>query len=446
MAYLLVPREVSAAEAAVWIGAINERPAASQVTLEFGAGAVPLDANWNHWASQAGPTLDYRRVPLEGLDYGKPYSLQLRVDGQVQASAKVTTLPDRLPAADQKPFTILLGSCFSVRKDGAGAAGQTFVQLPPGARPDVKILCGDQVYLDSPWTHYLAHTHRPDELEAEFFANYLQTWNQSGPGLGFQQLLADGANYFSSDDHEYWNNAPSKGAYVRDTWNPEGRRQWREIARGFCRRFQSASTVAQFSVRPLSFFSVDTRFYRTDDKTDFMKAGDLAEFGQWIAGLSGPGVLVLGQPVFTGKTGPSGEYGDWGLADFSQYDELARWLTSSRHSIVILTGDVHYGRVSRCTLPSGVELMEVISSPLRLVDWLARGKWSKAPELFPAFDIPGVPKAAVQTESFAAGDNHFLTLEFSASGTGAKMAVRAWSIRGGKESWAGQTVFERLLQ
>ncbi len=29
--------------------------------------------------------------------------------------------------------------------------GKTFAALPEGHRPHVKVLCGDQVYLDNPW-------------------------------------------------------------------------------------------------------------------------------------------------------------------------------------------------------------------------------------------------------------------------------------------------------
>ena len=58
-----------------------------------------------------------------------------------------------LPTFEEKPFTVLLASCFCKREDDEGAVGRTYAQLPAGSRPDVKILCGDQVYLDDPWAH-----------------------------------------------------------------------------------------------------------------------------------------------------------------------------------------------------------------------------------------------------------------------------------------------------
>jgi hypothetical protein len=82
---------------------------------------------------------------------------------------------------------------------------------------------------------------------------------------------------------------------------------------------------------------------------------------QWIQNLPGPGVLVVGQPVFSGKAGfLRGSFGDWNLPDYSQYGQLARLLVQSPHSIVILSGDVHYGRIAWCTPTSGGELIEVI--------------------------------------------------------------------------------------
>jgi TPP-dependent trihydroxycyclohexane-1,2-dione (THcHDO) dehydratase len=37
-----------------------------------------------------------------------------------------------------------------------------------------------------------------------------------------------------------------------------------------------------------------------------------------------------------------GHITDWSLPDFKQYEELLRLLARSQHSLVIVTGDVHY--------------------------------------------------------------------------------------------------------
>ena len=224
MAYVVVPQEASASVATVWLGAIDEAFEAGRVRLVSALGEHPLPGSWQHWGTHEGEhRLDYQRVTIPGLQPRTLLPVQLLVNGQAQAEARLTTLPDHLPTLDEKPFTVLLGSCFCQREDAEGTVGRAYAQLPAGARPEVKILCGDQVYLDDPWVHYLWHPHEITALEAEFVRNYRDTWTQEP---GFRQLLAEGANYFAPDDHEYWNNAPQAATVIRDTWASTGRRDW----------------------------------------------------------------------------------------------------------------------------------------------------------------------------------------------------------------------------
>ncbi len=435
MAFLLVPREVSPTTASVWVGALNETfdPTAVVVTSSMGPQAV--GSNWQGWPAEApAPVLRYQSVVLSGLAPGKSYPLELRVNGDPRARATATTLPDRLPAPPVKPFTILLGSCFFWQQDEGGRVGNTFFRIPAGARPHLKILCGDQVYLDAPWLHYLLHTHTPSELAARFLACYQRTWTQSGVGSGFRRVLEGGANYFTADDHEFWNNAPGRASVVRDTWFEQGRHDWFAVAKSLYGAFQTEAQIATFSVGPLGFLVADTRTDRRADETSFMKDQGLERIRQWVDSLVGPGVLVLGQPVFDAPTGFIGHFTDWGLPDYRQYRTLVRILAAAQHSLVVLTGDVHFGRVASCTLRPGVELVEVISSPMALVDEAARGKWAEAPQQFPAFEIPGVVPSAVRTEGKASSDNHFMTLEFSQVGAAIEMVVKYWPVVGAGDS------------
>ena len=215
--------------------------------------------------------------------------------------------------------------------------------------------------------------------------------------------------------------------------------------------FQNSTPVTTFGVGPLSFLIPDTRSNRSADETDFMLPTDLQTVGQWIQNLSGPGVLVVGQPLFIHKAGLlRGTFADWNLSDFSQYGQLARLLVQSPHSIVILSGDVHYGRIAWCAPFSGGELIEVISSPMSLVDRLAEGSWAEAPDSFPPFALSGVVRAQVQTlaeETFSPITSHFLTLEFAATGARVHMTVRFWPrgrLDSGPGAGLGQTVYQRF--
>jgi hypothetical protein len=450
MAYVLVPHEASVDAATLWIGALDEAFEPGRVRLVSALGEHPLPGAWQQWvAGEGGHRLDYQRVIITGLQPRTILPVQLLVDGQPLADARLTTLPDHLPSLEEKPFTVLLGSCFCQREDEEGTVGRTYAQLPAGARPEVKILCGDQVYLDDPWAHYLWHTHEVAELEDEFIRNYAHTWTQEP---GFRQLLADGANYFTPDDHEFWNNAPNTATVIRDSWSSTGRREWFSTARRLNEMFQTPTSITTFRVGPLSCLIADTRSNRSPERTEFMRPTDLQAVEQWIQHLPGPGVLVLGQPIFREPTGfLQGTFADWNLPDYEQYGELARMLTQAPHTIVLLSGDVHYGRIAWCTFNSGRELIEVISSPLSLVDQLAEGSWEEAPSLFPAVAVLGVVGAPVSTlaqEIFSPTGSHFLTLEFSATGAHVRLTVRSWPVPrqgAGASTGFGEIIYQRDL-
>jgi hypothetical protein len=251
-------------------------------------------------------------------------------------------------------------------------------------------------------------------------------------------MLKNGANYFSPDDHEYWNNAPNRAPLIRDTWLlSDHRKDWKRAALGLFRIFQSESSLASFTVGNLSFLIADTRTNRDAQQKNFMTPDDMSRVRQWVNGLTGPGVLVVGQPIFSKAAGFIGEFTDRSLPDYQQYGELVRHLTSSNHTIIILTGDVHFSRVASCLLKPGVELIEIISSPMTLVDDRVGKKWHEAPSFFPASNLPGttINKISLTTKNdWKQFDNHFLTIEFFGIGTSVKMRVWNWTIGGGGSS------------
>jgi hypothetical protein len=453
MPFLVIPHEVTVNTARLWIGIADENfnSATSVIALEYGEEEKKLGpADWLDWSSKAGThNLKYARITLDQLEARKTYPLRLRVNGKILADGKITTLPDRLPSLDETGFTVLLGSCFSVRRQESGAVGSAFFNLPSGRQPDVKFLCGDQVYLDDPTDHYTAHTHSFNELETEFFENYLRAWSQGGSGWGFLEVLKNGANYFSPDDHEFWNNAPNRAPLIRDTWLlSDHRTDWRRAALGLFRIFQSESALTNFTVGNLSFLITDTRTSRDVDRKNFMTPGDMVSVGQWVRSLTGPGVLVVGQPIFSKTADFFGEFTDWGLPDYQQYGELVRHLASSDHTIIILTGDVHFSRVASCPLKPGVELIEIISSPMTLVNDLVGKQWHEAPNFFPASNLPGAVSSRiplVTKDDWKQFDNHFLTIEFFGIGTSVKMRVWNWLVGGGGTS-SSTMIYENTLR
>jgi len=423
MSFLVIPNEVFANDARIWVAAINENFDPNTAVLEYGSNQVALNTGWSNFNTADGNfSIRYQRVDLHNLTQQTSYWLTLRVGGQWKADGSIKTIPWRLPGPADPPFIVMLGSCFFGREDPDGTVGRTYMNLPAAARPDVKFLCGDQVYLDNPWHEFKNPLHGRNWLEHRSFKTYFDTWAQQTPEGGFGQLLKHGANFFSSDDHEFWNNAPDLGLNVPWFTLTQNRRdQWWAIATTLYQIFQTVpGGPVRFNIDPLSFCICETRFNRGHGGGDdnFMAPANLQAIGQWMAGLNGPGILVLGQPFFA----ESGSIKDYGLPDFHrQYEELKGYLRQSQHSIVVLTGDVHFGRIAVTGLRPelGTKLYEVISSPMQLVPG-ARGTYAAAPPVF----------GQVSSElDFSHGDNHFLTLEFTApSPQRVSMFPRYWPI------------------
>lgn len=439
--HLVVPQLAPAGRSRVWVGVVDAPVDGLRLTVNGIDRPIP-----DTWATfeAGGRRLHTQRVEVGGLPERASIPVALTTAGRLLASATITTLPSRLPTIAERPFTILFGSCFCAPRDPAGAVGATLARLPPDARPDLTILCGDQAYLDEPALHFLACTHRPDELAAELLATYLETWTQSGPLSGFRRVHQLGSVAFSSDDHDLWNNAPSLGPLARDTWTAGGRAAWLDAARRLYRLFQADVSGQTVDMGALSIFVADTRLARTDDHSRFMEPAQLGALEAWVNGLRGPGILVTGQPLFTERTGLKGDLMDRGLPDFDQYRDLVQVLLRTRHDIVVLTGDVHFGRVASCRLRSGRQIVELIASPFALVSDFARGQWKRAPDRFPAVPVPGDPGAPTTTATYRQIANHAMTVGFNAAGQEIGMNARSWPIGVGQPAVGTQVMSTKL--
>jgi hypothetical protein len=305
--------------------------------------------------------------------------------------------------------------------------GRTYSLLPGDARPDVKILCGDQVYLDAPsfWTVFPAVT--TGALRRRLLASYLEAWGQDP---GFRTLLADGPNAFTSDDHDFWNNAPNGSITAPSTLIGPLRLAWLAEAKRLYRAFQRTRypRLTIMEMDGLSVCVADVRVHRSEGSETFMANADLAAVRTWASTLKGPGCLALGQLLFASPASRIGRHMDLGLPDYRQYAQLVDALAQARFSVVILTGDVHFGRVAVCELPGGREIVEVVASPMALVAPIPRNDWRPAPSLFPAEAIPGQVQRPVRTEAaYQLNGNHFATIGFNRAGGRVRLNVQAWS-------------------
>lgn len=444
MEALLVPGEVARSSATLWVALTSGIPTSDPVEVEQCSDGRrwPVEA-WQRWqAPGAAPAFTFARVRVDALQPATPYAFRLRASGTRRAIASLTTLPLALPPVTAPPFTVLVGSCFSVLTDGSGNVGRAFTLLPGALTPQIKILVGDQVYLDSPWYRF-AIPQPASRLASGFLQHYLRTWTQRGDLQGFGRLLAQGANYFCADDHEFWNNVPFPSSVAMNTWTASGRQTWQALAHSLYRAFQHESTPAMLDIGELSVCIMDTRVHRTRDRSRFASVAALQRLQQWVEQLRAPGLLVLSQPIFATRAGAAGRYVDWNLPDFEQYALLCRVLLSSRQSIIVASGDVHFGRIAQATLPSGAELIEIVSSPMALVAGAARGAWQAAPSRFPAEPIPGIASTRVTTHPrWHIADDHFVTLHFHADGGGVRCGVRAWPTRTSADAPVHEVTFD----
>ena len=349
MSHLLIPGPATATTATMWAAAIDEPDDPAKLEIVVATGERQVLGRWDYDLEGGKRRVHIRRVVFTGLGERSRRLAELRRAGGTVARAMMGTLPKQVPSLEERPFTILLGSCFAQKKDGAGNVGRTFALLPSDVRPDLKLLCGDQVYLDAPsfWTVFPAFTE--GELKRRLLESYLAAWTQEP---GYHTLLADGPNAFTADDHDFWNNAPKGSVTAPATLVPRLRERWRDEATRLYRAFQRPDAgLIKLDMDGLSIRVAEVRVDRTDDGERFMTATDLAEIWTWASGLKSPGCLVLGQTLFAAPAGTISRHMDLGLPDFQQYRELLDALRQAPHAVVILTGDVHFGRVAVCAVP-----------------------------------------------------------------------------------------------
>ena len=428
MSHLLIPGPATATSATMWAAAIDERDEAAALEVVTASGMRIGLGSWDGQVEGGKRRVAFRRVQITGLIARSRQRVELRRTGSTDAvaSAILGTLPVALPGPEQRPFTVLLGSCFAQKRDGAGNVGRTFSLLPADLRPDLKLLCGDQVYLDAPSFWGLFAGFSEGALKRRLLDAYLSAWTQEP---GFHSLLADGPNVFSADDHDFWNNSPNGSITAPATLVPANRKMWLREATKLYRAFQRPATpgVIEMKLNDLSICVADARANRTPTNEQFMDATDLDAIAQWARGLRNPGCLVLGQLLFARKAGTFSKHMDLGLPDFDQYAGLLHALSGSGQSIVILTGDVHFGRVAVCELLNGKEIVEVVASPMALVAPVPPNEWKSAPQAFPDWPTPGRVQRPISTDtSYKFNGNHFATVEFSRVGGKVHMRVKAW--------------------
>ncbi len=271
-----------------------------------------------------------------------------------------------MPGGIDEPVTFFISSCFWRDNDKEGAYGAGVRSLTKLHKPAFKMLIGDQVYQDWPPAPLTGLSSA--ELYAQRYALY---WGDPA----YQEVFTSSPNFFLCDDHEFWNDYPERQAQLMRTW--KNGREYGEVARNLYELFQHSAngggkTWRSLKIGPVGIFFCDTRSERThikDDPHSFIPAAQWADLKQWFNTLEGPGLLVLGQPLFQ----KDGDMKDHSLSNFKDdygvlCDEIVRTVKGegrSAHDIMILTGDIHRGRFAAATFPGMGEgkVVEFVASP-----------------------------------------------------------------------------------
>lgn len=354
------------------------------------------------------------------------------------------TLPSRLPLEGRRPFTVAIGSCFYSDRDG-GQASEAYAALydrgDPSNKPHMSILTGDQVYLDIGFDSlsFIGH-----EIRQRIADDYALHWQL------LSGILNRGGTWMLPDDHEYWNDYPFYTTPIPQLQAlrlPHVRKAWTKASVDGVRRVQRAPRLETIDLGgDLSICMADLRSHRSDDH--FLPAGAFRDLVRWAEGLTAPGVLAIPQPVIVRENKQERNLRSYP----AQYARLLEALAKSGHDVVVLSGDVHFGRIASTRMRSGGgRLIEIISSPLSNLTYLngiATSKSVHRPKQFPPsrVSVPGWAAGDVEySEHFDVTTKrgfpvspypkertreHFMTIGFSRT-TGGKIRLvcKAWRIR-----------------
>ena len=291
-----------------------------------------------------------------------------------------------------QPVRLGLSSCyypsdaFALRPDAARRCWAL------GGYPHAVFHCGDQVYTDVP----LMLGNSP----AHYRARYEQAWASDRLG----DLLRINGHFFMPDDHEYWNDFPRESFYLLQSgvswattarvagdafWANQG--YW-NFPPGIAGGDRHSRCWASANVGGVPVFLADTRTDRSlpngkrvaarhlsggvapPDFPHFMSGDQFQALHTWLSGLQSYGVMIVGQPLAT----VNGKFlfliTDYALnaykQQFTAMMEMIRATLARGITLIVLSGDIHWGRLVEWRRSGGGRLIEYVASPIARIGGL----------------------------------------------------------------------------
>ena len=309
------------------------------------------------------------------------------------------------------------------------------------------MLTGDQVYLD---IGFDSLSLIEKEIRERIADDYALHWQALG------SLLSRGGTWMLPDDHEYWNDFPFTDSLLPTLLAlklPHVCKTWKQAARDGVRNVQRSPVVESFTLgNDLSVCLADLRSRRS--KHRLLPEVPFKSLLDWAGSRTCPGVLVLPQPLIVEQN-----HVERNLRSYeTQYARLLEALGSVRHDVVVLSGDVHFGRIASVPIGTGgARLVEIISSPmsnLTGLNGLATGVATDRPDRFPHgaaaevlgwqpqkvnYDKSGGSRGRFFVQSRkgrllsayprARTREHIMTVSFCRRAEGIEVAAQAWLLR-----------------
>lgn len=462
--WCLAVHRVSSTGAEIWFGSLCatvEKPKKARLVVqEEGGDVVTIVDVYKHQWKKPFRRLEgrfYFVAELEHLKPGTSYKVRfdrsvdkwLEHDGTADAligyeevwqdmcSGCFKTLPSSIPSFEYGSFTIASASCFYRHVD-AGRAASAFKSLYQNGyygkhKPDIKFLTGDQVYVDIGLDSL---SFKSKDIRRRIADDYEKQWQALG------DLLRSGGTWMVPDDHEYWNDYPFYKTPIPTLWpllKRSVRKAWASACIDGVKNIQRSSKVEVFNIgNDLSFCIYDSRSYRHDD--GFIDEDGLCQIEKWATGLKCPGVIVSSQLLISEPEGL-----EKNIASFKeQHARLLSALSVSGHDIISLTGDVHFGRISKVALSDESSLIEVVTSPLSNLTGLEGIATNSANSKPKYLQINGIDREVeyFDSEYFVPTENpelpfypkkrtseHFSTLSFCMTPDGLVVEVQSWKVR-----------------
>lgn len=475
----LVIHEVTTTSACIWFGTLFHdlrKPKETRFTVfdsnnvEIAQQSISQD-EWERPFTQIKSQRFFKILEFTNLDIGSDYSISAveifddpKLEDIPLTSGSFTTLPNSVNDLNDG-FTVAIGSCYYEEHDG-GQVGTSYQALSKSKqtefKPHIKFLTGDQVYLDIGWDSLSVV---PKEIRDRVANDYALHWQ------ALRGMHRNGGTWFVADDHEYWNNYPfvqGLSPFIQALRIKSVKRAWTGTAKDGVMNVQRSQPVRTFDVgQDVSFCIADLRAFRS--KSRILPKVELAKVCDWINNLKMPGVLVLSQPVMDEQGGSS----DRNFPSYERdYKLVVKAIHDANHDVMILSGDIHYSKVSSVEFEGREnKLYEVVSSPLSNLSGLggiATNCVTKRSRLkhFPPIDIDGVEKAQIKyeepwrvTSTYSFFDFRYpkrrtkenvFTLKLNKKRNGKlSVEVRAWLVREKvrrtglpKQDWRKPVVFE----